>query len=52
MYMKKQRQTVMSYANWLAKTKWDYSLLLLIDMMLNLNKTINNDRFRRLFKEP
>ena len=23
MYNKKQRQTVMSYANWLAETKWD-----------------------------
>ena len=23
MYNEKQRQTVMSYANWLAKTKWD-----------------------------
>ena len=41
MYNEKQRQTVMSYANWLAETKWDkISLLLLIDTMLNLNKTI------------
>ena len=23
MYNEKQRQTVMSYANWLAETKWD-----------------------------